>query len=69
MAQRTRKRPRSAKTAVIEMIRRMPESSSVADIAAELYVRQAADEGLRQLDEGLGIPHDQVKKKLAKWLS
>ena len=59
----------STKEAVIEMIKRLPDEVSVPDIIAELYFRQKVDAGLRQLDAGLGIPHDEAKKKLAKWLS
>ncbi len=57
----------STKDAVIEMIKRLPDEVSVPDIIAELYFRQKVDEGLRQLDAGLGIPHDEAKQKLAKW--
>ena len=53
---------------VIKMIRRMPDDVSLADIMAELYFRQKVDEGLRELDEGKGIPHDQVKERMRKWL-
>lgn len=59
----------STKEAVIEMIRRMPDSSTVSDIMTELYVRQKIDEGLRELDAGKGIPHEEAKKQLAKWLA
>jgi hypothetical protein len=58
----------SLKEAVIEMIRRMPEDATVPDIIAELYVRQKIDQGERQLDAGQGIDHDEVKKRLARWL-
>ncbi len=56
------------KREVIKMIRSMPDDSSVADIMAELYFRQKVDSGLRQLDEGKGLSHDQVRKRLGKWL-
>jgi predicted transcriptional regulator len=59
----------STKEAVIEMIRRMPEEVTVPDIIAGLYVRQKVDEGLRQLDAGQGIDHEEVKKSLARWLN
>lgn len=59
----------STKEAVIEMIRRLPDDATVPDIMAELYVRQKVDEGLRQLDAGQGIPHEEVKKRLARWLN
>jgi hypothetical protein len=58
----------STKEAVVEMINRLPDDVTVSDIMAELYFRQKMDEGLKQLDAGKGIPHRQVKKKLAKWL-
>jgi predicted transcriptional regulator len=58
----------TTKTAVLEMIQRMPDDVTVPDIMAELYVRQKVDEGLRQLEEGQGIEHEEVKKRLSKWL-
>ncbi len=50
------------------MIRGMPDDTSVADIMAELYFRQKVDAGLGQLDRGKGLPHEQVKERLGKWL-
>jgi predicted transcriptional regulator len=59
----------SAKDAILEMIRRLPDDVTVADVMAELYFRQKVDEGLRQLDAGQGIDHDEAKKRLGPWLS
>jgi hypothetical protein len=59
----------STKDAVIEMIKRMPDDTTVPDIMAELYFRQKVDEGLRQLDAGEGRAHEEVKKDLAAWLA
>jgi hypothetical protein len=59
----------STRDAVIEMIRRMPENSSVPDIIAELYFRQKVDEGLQQLDANEGVAHDEATKRLDKWLA
>jgi len=56
------------KEEVIKMIQNMPEKTSVEDIMAELYFRYQVDEGLKQLDEGRGIPHEEVEKRMAKWL-
>jgi len=58
----------STKEAVIEMIRQMPDDVTVPDIMAELYVRQKIDTGLRQLDAGEGIDHEEVKRRLSRWL-
>jgi predicted transcriptional regulator len=47
----------------------MPEDVSVEDIIAELYFQYQVDEGLRQLDEGKDISHEEIEKRMAKWLS
>ena len=57
------------KEQVIHMINSLPEESSVDDIMAELYFKLQVDAGLKELDEGKGIPHDEVKKRLSKWLT
>jgi len=54
------------KEAVIEMIKEMPDDSSLADIMAELYFRQKVDKGLKELDEGKGIPHKVVRERMKK---
>jgi predicted transcriptional regulator len=59
----------TVKQSVIEMIERLPDDTSVEDIMAELYFRQKVDEGLRQLDAGEGIEHEEAVRKLARWLS
>jgi hypothetical protein len=50
------------------MIRRMPDDVTVLDIMDALEVRRKIDEGLRQLDAGQGIPREEVKQRLARWL-
>jgi predicted transcriptional regulator len=54
---------------VIAMIQQMPDDASIADIMAELYFRQKVDKGLKELDEGKGISHEEAKGRLKKWLS
>lgn len=56
------------KEKVITMIQNMPKDTSVVDIMAELYFRYEVDEGLKQLDEGKGIPHEEIEKRMGKWL-
>lgn len=38
------------------------------ELVADLCFRQKVDEGLRQLDEGEGIEHEEVKRRLGKRL-
>jgi len=59
----------TTKDTVIDMIRRMPDDASVADIMHELYVRQKIDAGLRQLDEGQTLTQEEVEARLSPWLS
>jgi predicted transcriptional regulator len=58
----------TTREAVIELIRKLPDDVTVADIMATLYTRHAIEEGMAQLDQGQGIPHDQVMARVAKWL-
>ena len=59
--------PKGTKQAVLKMIERMPEQSSVEDIMYELYFRQRVDRGLTELAAGRTISHEQVKRSIAKW--
>ena len=54
----------SAKQAARELIDRLPDSVSWNDLMYELYVKQKIEEGLKDLDQGRGIPHDEVKRRL-----
>lgn len=57
------------KQQVIQMIELLPEEVSVDDIMAELYFKLQVDTGLNELDEGKGIPHEEVEKRMSKWLT
>jgi hypothetical protein len=59
----------TVKEQVISIIQQMPADANVSDIMAELYFRQKVDAGLRELDEGKGIPHEDVKGRMKKWLN
>jgi hypothetical protein len=59
----------TTKDAILDLIRKLPDDVTLEDVMAELYFRQKVDQGLRDLDEGKGIPHDQAEDRLKKWLS
>lgn len=59
---------KTTKEAVLEMIRKMPDDVSLADIFDAVRLRFEIDRARREIDAGLGIPHEEVKKHLAKWL-
>lgn len=35
---------------------------------AELYVRAKIEGGLKELDQGQGVPHEVVMEKMNKWI-
>lgn len=51
-----------------EVLDSLPEDCSLEDIAYHLYVRAQVEEGLRDLDEGRAVPHEQVMREAAGWL-
>jgi len=59
----------TSKERAVDIISRMPDDATVGDIMAELYVQMKIETGLRELDDGQGIPHEQVKERLGKWLT
>ena len=58
----------ATKEDVIHMIKGLPKNSTIDDIMEELYFKAQVDEGLAQLDQGKGIPHNQVKNRIRKWI-
>ena len=59
----------SVKEQIIQIIQRLPDEASIDDIMAELYFKLQVDAGLKELDEGRGIPHKEVEKRMSKWLT
>ena len=57
------------KQQVIHMIESLPDEVTVDDIMAERYFRLKVDAGLKELDEGKGIPHEEIEKRMSKWLT
>lgn len=57
------------KEQVLQLVQSLPEDVTVDDVMAELYFKIQVDTGLKELDEGKGVPHEEVKKRMAKWLT
>ena len=55
------------KQAAIDLIQRLPDDATTADIIDELYFKQQADEGRRDVVEGRLISHTELKERIAKW--
>ncbi len=50
------------------MLGQIPPDSSFEDIQYHIYVKQKIERGLKALDEGRYLTHDEVREKMAKWL-
>jgi predicted transcriptional regulator len=57
------------KEQVIKIIQALPEDVTLDDIMAKLYFKLQVDAVLRELDDGKGISHEEVEKRMAKWLT
>jgi hypothetical protein len=65
---RDRGEARPPKDLAIEAIRRLPADATLPEIVASLTVLSRIEEGLRQLDLGQGLDHEEVKRRLARRL-
>ena len=57
----------STKDILLEVAEKLPPDATLADAIYELEFRQAVEQGLAELDQGQGIPIDEVKAKIAQW--
>jgi hypothetical protein len=56
------------KEKVQQVVGEMPEDVDVDSLAERLYLLEKIELGERQLAQGEGIPHEEAKKRLEKWL-
>jgi predicted transcriptional regulator len=59
----------SIKGEVIKLIQELPDNVTIEDILYRLYVRARIEEGIKELDEGKGISHEDAMERIAKWLN
>ena len=53
----------------INTINTLPETATWEDIQERINFIAAVRQGLQELDEGKGIPHQKIKDEFEKWLS
>ena len=59
----------TSKEIALKTIEQLPEDASWEDIQERINFVAGVRKGLRELDEGKGIPHDKVKQEFAEWLT
>jgi predicted transcriptional regulator len=57
------------KKAVLELVKNLPADCTLEDVQYQLYVRQKIDRSMLAAASGRVTSHEQVKKRLAKWLA
>ena len=59
----------SAKQDIIKFVQGLPEDATMEDILYKLYVRARIEEGIKELDEGKGIRHEDAMERISEWLN
>lgn len=57
------------KEIAIKTIEQLPEDATWDDIQERINFVAGVRKGLRELDEGNGIPHEKVREEFGEWLS
>ena len=62
-------RETNSKQAVLRALEELPDDASLDEILDGLLLRLKVERGRAQIQAGKGIPHEDVKQRLAKWLA
>jgi predicted transcriptional regulator len=57
------------KAAVLKLLEQLPEEATLEDIQYHLYVLQKIKAGQEAVESGHVIPHEDVMRELAGWLT
>ena len=57
------------KETAIKTIRELPEDATWEDIQERISFIAGVRKGIRELDEGRGILHEEVRREFSEWLS
>ncbi len=59
----------TTKQIAIQTIQELPDDATWDEIQECIRFVAGVRKGLRELDEGKGIPHDRVREEFAEWLT
>jgi predicted transcriptional regulator len=59
----------SDKELAVDLVKRLPDSSTLRDIAREIEFIAGVREGFSELDRGEGVSLDEVAKQLPQWIT
>ncbi len=59
----------TTKEKVIRTVQSLPDDASIEDAMERLLLLAKVERGLQQAEAGQLIPHEEVKERMAKWLT
>ena len=59
----------SQKELVLDAIQELPDDASIDQIADRVEFMAAIQKGIDDIDRGDTVPHEEIKKQLATWLT
>ena len=59
----------TAKEEVMQLLKDLPENSSLEEIQYHLYVRQKIQRGVKDVGEGRTYTQEEMEKRMEKWLA
>ena len=57
------------KEIAMKSIEELPEDATWEDIQERVNFMAGVRKGLRELDQGKGIPHEKIREEFSEWLS
>jgi len=54
---------------ILEAVQEMPEDASMPQILDELALLSSVKKALAQIEQGKGIPHEQVVRQFNSWIT
>ena len=59
----------TAKQEVMELLKDLPDTSTLEEIQYHLYVRQKVQRGIQDVEEGRIYTQEEVEKRMQKWVA
>ena len=59
----------SVKEHALDTIQRLPENVDWEEVKERIEFRSAVEKGMRELEEGRGIPVEVLEKELREWIT
>jgi predicted transcriptional regulator len=58
----------TAKEEVMEILKGLPDNSTLEQIQYHLYVRQKIERGIKDIEQGRTYTQEEVERRMEKWL-